>query len=430
MDWGHSQHCQRIERALRRARRVRASRASKQRRLDGTNSNAISFSGYKMKTFACPVVIFSFVVPGGGPSALCLKTGPSEVPEARRGSIQRASTLSSRSRFLAHSDISWLWLFPGLFACALTFDLVRRYFLPRHSFANKHVLITGGSQGIGKALAARLLARGARVTILARTKATLQKAKDELTADQPGGYCQYVCASITASAQLAAAVAEASTTFGDVEVLIACAGAAQPGLFLHTSADDYGRAMELNYVGTVRSIKAVVEPMVARRRGHIIVVGSAMSVVGFMGYSSYAPAKHALRGLTDCLRNELVGFNVAVQIAYPPDTETPGFEHENKSKPIETLKMVPVDIYSAASVAESMLRGAERGLYHLPAPDPGINLLVSSCSGVSPRAFPCCEALLAPVVSLIESAVSVYFDMWGRRYARRHDSETLASKVK
>ena len=325
---------------------------------------------------------------------------------------------------------TWLWLLPGLFACALTFDLLRRYFLPRHSFANKHVLITGGSQGIGKALAARLLARGARVTILARTKATLQKAKDELTADQPMGYCQYVCASITNSAQLAAAVAEACTTFGDVEVLIACAGAAQPGLFLHTSADDYGRAMELNYVGTVRSIKAVVEPMVARRRGHIIVVGSAMSVVGFMGYSSYAPAKHALRGLTDCLRNELIGFNVVVQIAYPPDTETPGFEHENTSKPIETLKMVPVDVYSAASVAESMLRGAERGLYHLPAPDPGINLLVSSCSGVSPRAFPCCEALLAPVVSLIESAVSVYFDMWGRRYARRHDSETLASKVK
>ena len=201
-------------------------------------------------------------------------------------------------------------------------------------------------------------------------------------------------------------------------------------LFLHTSADDYGRAMDLNYVGTVRSIKAVVEPMVARRRGHIIVVGSAMSVVGFMGYSSYAPAKHALRGLTDCLRNELVGFNVAVQIAYPPDTETPGFEHENQTKPIETLKMVPVDIYSAASVAESMLRGAERGLYHLPAPDPGINLLVSSCSGVSPRAFPCCEALLAPVVALVESAVTVYFDMWGRRYARRHEAEALASKDK
>ncbi len=55
-------------------------------------------------TFACPVVIFGFSVPGGGPSALWLKTGPSEVPEARRGSIQRASTLSAY--FSVHSPLN------------------------------------------------------------------------------------------------------------------------------------------------------------------------------------------------------------------------------------------------------------------------------------------------------------------------------------
>mmetsp|Transcript_19990 Transcript_19990/g.50849 ORF Transcript_19990/g.50849 Transcript_19990/m.50849 type:complete len:352 (-) Transcript_19990:496-1551(-) len=317
-------------------------------------------------------------------------------------------------------------------ALCLVIDLLRRLLLQRHSFAGKHVLITGGSQGIGKALAAKLLARGARVTLLARTEVTLQKAKQELLgAVKPGcdeQFCQYVCASITDSGQLAKAVAEAVKTFGDVDVLVACAGAADPGLFLHTSADDFGRAMDLNYVGTVRSIKAVVDRMVARRSGQIIVVGSAMSVVGFMGYSSYAPAKHALRGLTDCLRNELVGFNIAVQIAYPPDTQTPGFEHENKTKPIETLKMVPVDIYSAESVAESMLRGAERGLYHLPAPDPGINVLVSSTAGVTPRGFPLCEALLSPLFCLVGSAVSTYFNMWGHRYARRHESERKAAE--
>jgi len=307
-------------------------------------------------------------------------------------------------------------------------DLVRRMLLTRHSFANKHVLITGGSQGIGKALAARLLARGARVTLLARTEKTLQKAKEELSAGKPDD-CQYVCASITDGAQLAKAVAQASSTFGDVDVLVARAGAADPGLFLHTDADNFARAMELNYVGTVRSIKAVVDRMVARRRGQIIIVGSAMSVVGFLGYSSYAPAKHALRGLADCLRNELVGFNVTVQIAYPPDTQTPGFEHENTTKPIETLQMVPVDIYSAESVAESMLKGAEGGLYHLPAPDPGINLLVSSCAGVSPRGWPCCEALAAPLISLVESAVCLYFDMWGRRYARRHEAERAKAEA-
>jgi 3-dehydrosphinganine reductase len=59
---------------------------------------------------------------------------------------------------------------------------------------------------------------------------------------------------------------------------------------------------------------------VARKKGQIIVVGSALSVVAFMGYSTYASTKHALRGLADTLRNELVGFGITVHIAYPPDT--------------------------------------------------------------------------------------------------------------
>ena len=132
------------------------------------------------------------------------------------------------------------------------------------------------------------------------------------------------------------------------DVVVCCAGNAAPGLFLEQDVATFRSSMELIYMGTVQTIKAVIKPMVARRDGQIIIVGSAMSVVGFMGYSTYAPAKHALRGLADTLRNELVGFNVAVQIAYPPDTDTPGFEHENRTKPIETMKMVPLDVYSSS----------------------------------------------------------------------------------
>jgi len=235
-----------------------------------------------------------------------------------------------------------------------------------------------------------------------------------------------VCASITDSAELDKAVAKATELFGPVDSLIACAGGAAPGLFLETDATVYARAMELNYMGTLRSIKAVVGQMVRRRRGHVIIVGSAMSVVGFLGYSSYTPCKHALRGLADSLRNELVGFHIHVQIAYPPDTETPGFAHENETKPIETQKMVPVDVYSAERVADCMLAGAERGLYHLPAPDPTINLMVNSKAGVTPRGMPFLEAALAPLSALIQSAVSVYFDWWGRQYAARHEREAAA----
>eukprot|EP00966_Prymnesium_polylepis_P177995 4121675-Prymnesium_polylepis.1 len=69
--------------------------------------------------------------------------------------------------------------------------------------------------------------------------------------------------------------------------------------------------MDLNYLGTVRCIKAVLPQMVARRSGQVIIVASGAAVVSFMGYSSYAPTKWALRGLADALRNELCGLGVS-----------------------------------------------------------------------------------------------------------------------
>ncbi|KAL1499931.1 hypothetical protein AB1Y20_012613 [Prymnesium parvum] len=311
----------------------------------------------------------------------------------------------------------------GALAAAVAFDLIRRALLPRTSLRGKHALVTGGSSGIGKALAARLLARGARVTLLARTQHKLHAAAEELRAALPDAQVQYVCASTTSSEQLAAALHAASAAFGAVDVLVANAGAAAPGLFLEMPLSTFEAQMELNYMGTVRSVKAVLPQMVARRGGNVVIVASGAAVVSFMGYTSYAPTKWALRGFADALRNEVCGFGVGIHIAYPPDTETPGFEHENQTKPVETAAMVPVDVYPAEKVAHSIVRGLETGLYHLPGPDPLLNLLVSTMGGVSPRAYVFLEVALLPIAALVEAAVSVYFDYWGRKYARRHAEE-------
>lgn len=326
----------------------------------------------------------------------------------------------------------------AMFLVGVTCDIVRRcFFLKRTSFKDKHVLVTGGSQGIGRATAEILLARGARVTLLARTESTLKRTSAEMRESEEKRrfaksqnaaevQVQYVAASITDEAALTSAVARAVETYGPIDCLVACAGGAAPGLFLHTEVSEYAKSMDLNYVGTVRAIKAVVPSMVSRQTGQIVIVGSALSVVAFMGYSTYAPTKHALRGLADTLRNELVGFGISVHFAYPPDTETPGFAHENESKPIETASMVPIDVFPADKVASSLVSGIEAGLYHLPSPDAVLNYMVSSRAGVSPRAYPFVEAALMPLAALIEAAASVYFDMWGRRYARRHESERKA----
>lgn len=236
------------------------------------------------------------------------------------------------------------WAVAGaLLACAAVFDVVRRWRLPRRSFSGKHALVTGGSAGIGKAIAAELLRKGARVTILARTKAKLEEAVAELSAAQAGGVAnvQYVCASTTNDEQLRAAVQTATANFGPVDVLVANAGSAAPGLFLEMPVSTFESQADLNYLGTVRSIKAVLPQMVAQRSGQVVIIASGAAVSSFMGYSSYAPTKWALRGLADALRNEMVGFGVSVHIGYPPDTETPGFENENKTKPVSTAHVCP-----------------------------------------------------------------------------------------
>ena len=211
---------------------------------------------------------------------------------------------------------------------------------------------------------------------------------------------QYVSASITDETALTSATARATD---------ARAGRPPGGLPWRGS-----RVVSAHVSGRVRALDgAKLRGHASRHQGRravdgraqvgsIVIIGSALSVVAFMGYSTYAPAKHALRGLADTLRNELVGFGVTVHFAYPPDTATPGFEHENQSKFYRTVDGA-IDVFPAEQVADQLVGGVEAGLYHLPSPDLVINWMVSSRAGVSPRAYPFVSRRCS-LASLIEAA--------------------------
>ena len=100
--------------------------------------------------------------------------------------------------------------------------------------------------------------------------------------------------------------------------------------------------------------------MIARGRGHVVLVSSTAGLVGVFGYSAYAPAKYAVRGLAETLRPELAPHGIVVVCAYPPDTRTPGLDRENELKPAETVKIsAAIKPRDAAPVAKAIVRGIE-----------------------------------------------------------------------
>eukprot|EP00401_Gymnodinium_catenatum_P031323 CAMPEP_0117549386 /NCGR_PEP_ID=MMETSP0784-20121206/48138_1 /TAXON_ID=39447 /ORGANISM="" /LENGTH=237 /DNA_ID=CAMNT_0005346371 /DNA_START=23 /DNA_END=735 /DNA_ORIENTATION=- len=215
----------------------------------------------------------------------------------------------------------------------------------------------------------------------------------------------------------------ATETYGAPSILVTCAGSATPGYFLDQDASVFDKTMQLNYMGTVRVVKAVAPLMVEAEGGRIMLVASAAAVTAFIGYSSYSPSKFALRGFADALRNEMHGFGVKVSICYPPDTDTPGFREENKSKPRETLACFPGEAYSPEAVARQSVASLLRGDYTSSPPDLLQNLLVSSMSGVTPRSFVVLETLLIPLVTLVEQPFIRLASMRERGARRRRSNE-------
>jgi 3-dehydrosphinganine reductase len=288
------------------------------------------------------------------------------------------------------------------------------------SFKGKYVLITGGSSGIGKALALKYAKLGANVIIMARTESKLAAVLDDIlnvttSADQS---CAYMCCDVTDRENVDQVMSELIDLHGCPDTIINCHGAAYPGYFFQQDHSVFEKTMKLNYMGNVNVIKALAPQMAARGNGEIVIVASAAAVVSFIGYSSYSPSKFALRGLADALRSELSGFGVRVSIAYPPDTDTEGFKREQEIAPPETAACFPADPFNSEVVATSIISSILLGDYHIQSPDLLQNMLISSMSGVTPRPYLIMEMLLAPILLLVEQLFWPWFDYQARCYKK------------
>ena len=227
----------------------------------------------------------------------------------------------------------------------------------RRDIAGLRILITGASQGIGKALAEAAAARGAKVLVCARTIDLLQEVAEQIRAR--GGAIEVVRADITSPQDRQLLVEAAEKAFGGLDVLVNNAGIGATGHFADCSADRLRQIMEVNFFGLTETTRVLLPMLKKGNKPAIVNISSIAGKRGIPARSEYSASKFAVQGFSEALRAELAKDGVDVLVVSPGLTQT-NFSHNM----IEQKALVKLDHMrgmSAEDVAAHTLKAIEKG---------------------------------------------------------------------
>ncbi|XP_076179188.1 3-ketodihydrosphingosine reductase [Ptiloglossa arizonensis] len=273
--------------------------------------------------------------------------------------------------------------------------LIIIFFVKRHfwrgrlkSVNNKHVVVTGGSSGIGKCVAITAARCGAHVTIIARDVQKLEVARNEIIhacKNKDIQKVEYLSLDVGKDYKaVEEALTELEKTMGPIYMLVNCAGTAICGKIEDTTIADLKKMIDINLLGSYYCTKAVVQRMKVSQEGIIVLTSSQAALLGIFGYSAYCSTKFALRGLAESICMELAPYNISVTLSLPPDTDTPGFAIETLSKPLETkLISETISLVSPEVVANKLFKDALAGKFFSTVGVEGF-ILTAVCCGMSP----------------------------------------------
>ena len=181
----------------------------------------------------------------------------------------------------------------------------------------KVALVTGSTRGIGRAIAAALLARGARVAVTGRTKEAAEAAAAQL-----GGETLALELEVSSPESVTAAVKAVCDSWGGIQVLVNNAGITRDNLALRMKLEEWHAVLDTNLTGAFLCAKECLRPMVKARGGSIVNISSVVGGLGNAGQANYCAAKAGMEGLTRSLAREYANRNIRVNAVAPGFIET------------------------------------------------------------------------------------------------------------
>ncbi|BCR97364.1 3-dehydrosphinganine reductase [Aspergillus luchuensis] len=276
-----------------------------------------------------------------------------------------------------------------LYSASKMFGFGRNQFVVQ----GRTVVITGGSEGMGKAVACQLAEKGANVVLVARTESKLQDAVETVkgaAAEAERQRFHYICADLTNAAECDRVMAEV-TEWNDgqsPDIVWCCAGYCSPGFFAETPVQTLRDQMDTVYWTAANTAHAILRrwlvPITPSQQiplppRHLIFTCSTLAFVPIAGYAPYSPAKAAIRSLSDTLSQEIEMYNgsradkcrseapatdVKIHTVFPMGILSPGFDNEQKLKPDLTKKLEAADKpQTPREVANIAIKALERGEY-------------------------------------------------------------------
>lgn len=229
----------------------------------------------------------------------------------------------------------------------------------QNDFKHKVVVVTGATRGIGRALCWRFAKAGARIVMIGLDSEQLSALQNQV--ERSGTEVMSIECDITDYDKCRSAMQDVVAQFGGIDVLINNAGISHRSRFDQTEMVVFRRIMEVNYFGAIHCTKAALDSLV-QRKGMIITLSSSAGFAPMIGRVAYSASKHALHGLFESLRLELMEKGVHVMMACPGTTATD--LRKNAMAGDGSAVSIPVEsthkMSTPQEVAEAIYRGAEK----------------------------------------------------------------------